>query len=239
MPIYMLADDVYDFPPVSQANEDGIVAIGGDLSPERLIIAYSSGIFPWYSEGEPILWWSLNPRMVMEPSELKITKSLRKVIESNKFSCSIDADFDRVIRMCAIVERDNQEGTWINEDMIAAYKELHKLGFAHSVETYLENELVGGLYGISIGRVFCGESMFHTKTDASKIALYNLCDFLIKNNFDFIDVQQDTPHMRRMGAYPIPRKDFIKRLKQSIIHPSLVGNWGDGSAKLKDVIIEK
>lgn len=239
MPIYILADNVYDFPPVNQANEDGIVAIGGDLSPERLIIAYSSGIFPWYSEGEPILWWSLDPRMIMEPSELKITKSLKKVIESNKFSCSIDADFSKVIRMCASVERDHQENTWINEDMIAAYKALHELGFAHSVETYLENELVGGLYGVSIGKVFCGESMFHTKTDASKVALYNLCDFLIKNDFDFIDVQQDTPHMRRMGAYPIPRKDFIKRLKQSITYPSLVGNWGDGSAKLKDVIIEK
>ncbi len=239
MPIYMLSDDIYDFPNVNQATQDGIIAIGGDLSPERLIIAYSSGIFPWYNEGEPILWWSLDPRMVMKPTEMKITKSLWKTIESNKFSCSFDTNFEKVIRLCAEVERPEQEGTWINEDMIAAYCALHELGFAHSVEAYQDNELAGGLYGIAIGHVFCGESMFHTRTDASKVAFYNLIQFLKRHNFELIDAQQDTNHLRRLGAYTIPRKDFIKILKRLVKYPSLVGNWGDGTAKLKEVIIEK
>ena len=237
MSIYLLADDIFDFPSANLANKDGLLAIGGDLSPERLIIAYSSGIFPWYSEGEPILWWSLDPRMVMKPTDLKVTKSLRKTIDSNRYSCSIDTNFDKVIEMCANVERKDQDGTWICKDMIAAYKELHRIGFAHSVETYCDNELIGGLYGVSIGSVFCGESMFHTKTDASKVALNYLCEFLIKNNFDIIDVQQDTPHFRRMGAYTMPRKDFLKLLKGYVKHPSLVGNWGDGSATWKQVVI--
>lgn len=246
MPIYMLEDEVFDFPPVSHATKDGLIAIGGDLSPERLLLAYSSGIFPWYSEGEPILWWSLDPRMVMKPSDMKITKSLKKTIESNKFSCSFDTNFEGVIRACATVPRSDEDAskpddeltTWITEDMIHAYCELHELGFAHSVETYLDNELVGGLYGVSIGKVFCGESMFHTKTDASKIAFYNLCQFLIRNNFELIDAQQETGHLKRLGASPIPRKDFIKLLKNLTNENSLVGNWGDGSAEYKKLIIE-
>ena len=237
MSIYLLADDVYDFPSANLANQDGLLAIGGDLSPERLIIAYSSGIFPWFNEGEPILWWSLDPRMVMKPTEMKVTSSLKKVIDSNRYSCSFDTNFDKVIEMCASVERKDQEGTWISEEMIAAYKELHRIGFAHSVETYYDNELVGGLYGVSIGSIFCGESMFHTKTDASKVALYHLCDFLTRNNFDLIDVQQDTPHFRRMGAYTIPRKDFLRLLKGYVKRPSLVGDWGDGNATWKEVVI--
>ena len=239
----MLKDEVYDFPPVSQATKDGLLAIGGDLSPERLLVAYSSGIFPWYSEGEPILWWSLDPRMVMKPTDLKVTKSLWKTIESHKFSCSFDTDFEGVIRACATVPRADQQiveeeedadepSTWISEDMIHAYCELHKLGFAHSVETYMDNELVGGLYGVAVGKVFCGESMFHTKSDASKVALYNLCQFLIRNGFELIDAQQETGHMKRMGAAPIPRKEFIKLLKGLVKQQSLVGNWGDGSAEL-------
>lgn len=245
MPIYMLKDEVFDFPPVNQSTKDGLLAIGGDLSPERLLAAYSSGIFPWYAEGEPILWWSLDPRMVMKPTDLKMTKSLWKTIESNRFSCSFDTNFEGVIRACASVPRSDQQAeeaeedddadepsTWISEDMIHAYCELHELGFAHSVETYLENELVGGLYGVSIGKVFCGESMFHTKTDASKVALYQLCQFLIRNNIELIDSQQETRHMKRMGAAPIPRKEFMKILKNLVNEPSLIGNWGDGSAKL-------
>lgn len=242
MPIYMLQDEVLDFPPVSQSTKEGLLAIGGDLSPERLLVAYSSGIFPWYTEGEPILWWSLDPRMVMKPTDLKVTKSLWKTIESNKFSCSFDTDFEGVIRACATVPRTDQQvvedeedadepSTWISEDMIHAYCELHELGFAHSVETYMDNELVGGLYGVSIGKIFCGESMFHTKSDASKVALYNLCQFLIRNNFELIDAQQETGHMKRMGAAPIPRKEFMKQLKLLVKEQSLVGNWGDGSAE--------
>lgn len=244
----MLQDEVYDFPPVNQATQDGLLAIGGDLSPERLLLAYSQGIFPWYNAGEPILWWSLDPRMVMKPTDMKVTKSLWKTIESNKFSCSFDADFESVIRSCATVRRDNNDGnsedadepaTWISEDMIHAYCELHELGFAHSVETYIENDLVGGLYGVSIGKVFCGESMFHTKTDASKVAFYYLCDFLKRNGFELIDAQQETGHLKRLGAAPIPRKEFIKTLKSLVKENSLVGNWGDGSAEWKKLVIER
>jgi len=244
----MLKDEVYDFPPVSQSTKDGLLAIGGDLSPERLLVAYSSGIFPWYSEGEPILWWSLDPRMVMKPSELKVTKSLWKTIESHKYSCSFDTDFEGVIRACATVPRidditeeeddTDEPSPWISEDMIVAYCELHNMGFAHSVEVYQDNELVGGLYGVAIGKVFCAESMFHTKTDASKVALYNLCQFLIRNGFELIDSQQETGHMKRMGATPIPRKEFMKLLKGLVKQQSLVGNWGDGSAELMQLTID-
>ena len=242
MPIYMLQDEVLDFPPVSRSTKDGLLAIGGDLSPERLLVAYSSGIFPWYKEGEPILWWSLDPRMVLKPSELKMTKSLWKTIESNKYSCSFDTDFEGVIRACVNVPRTDDQAeeeedkdetsTWISEDMIAAYCELHDLGFAHSVEVYQDNELVGGLYGVSIGKIFCAESMFHTKTDASKVALYNLCQFMTRNNIELIDAQQETSHIKRMGAYPVSRKEFIKTLKALVKEQSLVGNWGNGSAEL-------
>ena len=243
----MLKDEVYDFPPVGQSTKDGLLAIGGDLSPERLLVAYSSGIFPWYSEGEPILWWSLDPRMVMKPSELKVTKSLWKTIESHKYSCSFDTDFEGVIRACATVPRidditeeeddTDEPSPWISEDMIVAYCDLHNMGFAHSVEVYQDNELVGGLYGVAIGKVFCAESMFHTKTDASKVALYNLCQFLIRNGFELIDSQQETGHMKRMGAAPIPRKEFMKLLKGLVKQQSLVGNWGDGTAELMQLTI--
>lgn len=244
MPIYMLKDEVLDFPPVNKATKDGLLAIGGDLSPERLLIAYQSGIFPWYNEGEPILWWALDPRMVMNPSDLKVTKSLWKTLESNKFSCSFDTDFESVIRACATVPRTDEQAeeepedadepsTWISEDMIAAYCELHKLGYAHSVEVYLDNELVGGVYGVSLGKVFFAESMFHTKPEASKVAFYNLCEFLTRNNIELIDAQQETSHMKRLGASPIPRKEFMKQLKVLVNEPSLVGDWGDGSAELE------
>lgn len=244
----MLKDEVYDFPPVSQSTKDGLLAIGGDLSPERLLVAYSSGIFPWYTEGEPILWWSLDPRMVLKPADIKVTKSLWKTIESNKYSCSFDTDFEGVIRACATVPRTDDQieeeedkdepSPWISEDMIAAYCDLHEMGFAHSVEVYQDNELVGGLYGVAIGKVFCAESMFHTKTDASKVALYNLCQFLIRNGFELIDAQQETGHMRRMGAVPIPRKAFMKMLKGLVKEMSLVGNWGNGSAELERLDLE-
>lgn len=244
MPVYMLKDEVYDFPPVSQSTKDGLLAIGGDLSPERLLVAYSSGIFPWYSEGEPILWWALDPRMVLRPEDIKVTKSLWKTIESNKYSCSFDADFEGVIRACAIMPRTDDQAEeeedqdepspWISEEMIAAYCDLNDLGIAHSVEVYQENELVGGLYGVSVGKVFCAESMFHTKTDASKVALYNLCQFLTHNGIELIDAQQETAHMKRMGAAPITRREFMKKLKK-LVHgqETLVGNWGDGTAEMR------
>ena len=249
MPVYMLKDEVYDFPPVSQSTKDGLLAIGGDLSPERLLVAYSSGIFPWYSEGEPILWWALDPRMVLRPEDIKVTKSLWKTIESNKYSCSFDADFEGVIRACATMPRTDDQAEeeedqdepspWISEEMIAAYCDLNDLGIAHSVEVYQENELVGGLYGVSVGKVFCAESMFHTKADASKVALYNLCQFLTRNGIELIDAQQETAHMKRMGAAPITRREFMKKLKKLVNgQETLVGNWGDGSAELRKLTID-
>ena len=240
MTLCLLSEQYLGFPPVSYADEYGLLAVGGDLSVERLIIAYSSGIFPWYEDDEPILWWSLDPRMVMRPSELKASKSLRRLVRSGKFAVSIDTDFESVIRMCSSVEREGQDGSWITEDMIKAYCELHKLGLAHSFETRFEGKLVGGLYGVSIGTLFSGESMFHTMTDASKVAFCYLCGFLEQNGFELIDAQQETEHLKSLGAYPIPRDEFISEIGGLVKKPTLLGNWGDGTARLMTVeVVER
>lgn len=231
MKYYWLLDDYYGFPSVENASKRGIVALGGDLCPERLINAYASGIFPWFNEGEPFIWWSLDPRMVMKPSELIVSHSLKKTLKDNIFTVKFDTNFIKVINSCKNTKRSGQSGTWITNEMTEAYIKMHHLGFAHSVETYFENELVGGLYGISIGNVFFGESMFHTKTDASKVAFYHLCQFLIKNDFELIDAQQETNHLKSLGAYTIPRKEFINLLNKLVKVPSLLGNWGDDTAK--------
>ena len=223
-----LNDDDYFFPPADHANSDGLVAFGGDLSPHRLIMAYANGIFPWYSEDEPILWWSLDPRLVIRPGEMKVSKSLRHTIKSGKFECRIDTNFREVMLHCAQTPRPDQDGTWILDEMVEAYCHLHELGFTHSFETYLDGELVGGLYGVSIGKVFFGESMFHTVTDASKVAFWNLHQFLQQHGFQLIDCQQETSHLMSLGAYAIPRSDFIKELKVLTMEPTLVGNWGTG-----------
>ncbi len=213
------------FPNPDLAPGDFPLAIGGDLSPERLIFAYSSGIFPWYSEGEPIMWWSPDPRMVLFPENLKVSRSLRKVIKNKGFEVRFDTDFGRVINMCASVKRPGQEGTWITDEMKKAYIELHNLGYAHSVETYLDGELVGGLYGVSIGKTFFGESMFYTVSDASKVAFVKLVEKLREWDFDMIDCQQSTPHMERFGAVEIPRKKFLEILKKSVKKKDFVGKW--------------
>ncbi|HHG74216.1 MAG TPA: leucyl/phenylalanyl-tRNA--protein transferase [Persephonella sp.] len=212
------------FPDPYTAPADFPLAFGGDLSPERLLFAYSLGIFPWYSEGEPIMWWSPDPRMILFPQDLKISRSLKKVLK--KFDVSFDREFERVIKMCASVKRKGQEGTWITPEMVDAYIRLHKLGYAHSVEVYLNGELVGGLYGVSIGRTFFGESMFHTVSNASKVGFVHLVERLKSWNFDMIDCQQSTPHMARFGAVDISRKKFLDILKKSVKKPSIVGNWG-------------
>ncbi len=212
------------FPDPYTAPADFPLAFGGDLSPERLLFAYSLGIFPWYSEGEPIMWWSPDPRMVLFPQDLKISRSLKKMLK--KFEVSFDRDFERVIKMCASVKRKGQEGTWITPEMVDAYIRLHKLGYAHSVEVYLNGELVGGLYGVSIGRTFFGESMFHTVSNASKVGFVHLVERLKSWNFDIIDCQQSTQHMARFGAVDISRKKFLDILKKSVKKPSIVGNWG-------------
>jgi len=213
------------FPPVEQAlrSPNGLLAAGGDLSSARLLEAYRHGIFPWFSEGEPILWWSPDPRMVLFPHEFKVSNSLHKTLRNGRHEVRFDSNFEQVMRACA-APREGASGTWIVEEMIAAYCELHRLGYAHSVETWIDGKLVGGLYGMALGRMFYGESMFSRKTDASKIALAYLCAQLGKWNFGMIDCQMNTPHLTSLGAREIPRKEFIARL-QDLINCSPVPVW--------------
>ncbi|MBN2817034.1 MAG: leucyl/phenylalanyl-tRNA--protein transferase [Campylobacterales bacterium] len=199
------------FPSPHDANQDGIVAWGGDLHPYRLIDAYRNGIFPWYSKSDPILWWSPNPRLVMELDDFKLSRSLKKNIK--KFTYKFDIAFDNVIHKCASVPRNNQEGTWIQQEMIEAYIYLHQMGYAHSVETYKENQLVGGLYGVVIGKVFCGESMFAEESNASKAAYAILVAHLKKWGYSFIDCQVPTKHLKSLGAKEISREEYIYRLE--------------------------
>lgn len=215
MPVFQLPDEPV-FPLPDLADPDGLLAIGGDLSPQRLIQAYAAGIFPWYSEGSPILWWSPDPRLVLFPGEFKRHKNLRRLVHSNKFSITMDKDFAAVVEACSKVERKGQDGTWITREMQEAYIRLFELGFAHSVECRLDGKLAGGLYGVSLGKIFFGESMFHYVADASKVALWHLVDFLLENDFKLIDAQQDTPHLRSLGARLIPRKEFLKILAENI-----------------------
>jgi leucyl/phenylalanyl-tRNA--protein transferase len=213
------------FPHPSTADDEGLVASGGNLSVEMLIMAYCLGMFPWYNEGDPILWWSPDPRMIFSPGKIKISKNLRKTLDSEAYTISFDTDFDNVILNCAKIKRPGQRGTWITKDMIQAYKELNRAGYAHSVEVWSENKLVGGLYGLSIGSAFFGESMFHTKTDASKVAFYYLSEFLLIQGFDFIDGQVPNPHLTSLGAYKIARKEFLAILSKAIRGKTLLGKW--------------
>jgi leucyl/phenylalanyl-tRNA--protein transferase len=228
--VYLNIDDILEagrqiFPDPETADAEGLVASGGDLSIEMLVMAYCLGMFPWYSAGDPVLWWSPDPRMVFWPEKIKISKNLRKIIENNVFSISFDTSFDRVIQNCAKIKRQGQKGTWITEEMLQAYKELHRAGYAHSVEAWDEKKLVGGLYGLSIGRAFFGESMFHTKTDASKVAFYHLSKFLLEKGFNFIDGQVPNPHLANLGAVNISRIEFLSKLNTAIRGKTLLGNW--------------
>jgi leucyl/phenylalanyl-tRNA--protein transferase len=226
MPVYNLPEELV-FPHPSLAEEDGLLAVGGDLNPDRLILAYANGIFPWFSDDQPILWWSLNPRLVLFPEKLKVSKSLKQNIQNKNYTVTFDENFEEIIRMCAESSRPEQDGTWICDEMIEAYMKLHQLGFAHSVETKLDGKLVGGLYGVSLGRIFYGESMFFTERDASKVALFHLVKKLKAWNFLAIDAQQDTEHMRRLGAETIPLEDFLDLLDKSSGYETIRGNWGD------------
>jgi len=226
MPIYRLDKELV-FPDPSLAEEEGILAIGGDLSTDRLVLAYVNGIFPWPSKDAPLLWWSPDPRMILLPEDFRISHSLRQLVRSGKYSYTVDTDFETVIHRCASIPRHGQDDTWITDDMIEAYIRMHHEGLAHSVETRYRGKLVGGLYGVSIGRAFFGESMFFTERDASKFAFYQLIKLLKHWEFELIDAQQDTQHLRSLGAISIPRNEFLEKLGKAVAHPTYKGNWNN------------
>jgi leucyl/phenylalanyl-tRNA--protein transferase len=213
------------FPEITLAGEDGLLAAGGSLDIPVLLEAYSKGIFPWYADGSPVLWWSPDPRMVLFPDKFKVSKSLDQILRKEDFEIRMDSRFPDVIRQCSKVHRPGQDGTWITDDMINAYILLHEEGYAHSVEVFAEGELVGGLYGVSLGGAFFGESMFHLRRDVSKVALYYLVDFARRNNFSLIDVQQSTPHMKSLGAEEIPRSRFLDLLQKALSKNTIKGPW--------------
>jgi leucyl/phenylalanyl-tRNA--protein transferase len=214
------------FPPLGSAlkQPNGLLAAGGDLSAARLLAAYRQGIFPWYSEGEPILWWSPDPRMVLYPRDLKVSHSLKKALKRGDYEIRVDSNFRRVISACAS-PRPGQDGTWITADMMEAYAALHHLGYAHCVETWRDGALIGGLYGIAIGRAFFGESMFARATDASKIALVHLVRQIERWHFGIIDCQMRTAHLASLGAREVARSAFSHALEQLVNYPAAPGNW--------------
>ena len=221
---WLTAEDA--FPPVGRALEEpnGLLAAGADLSVPRLLQAYRSGIFPWFNEDQPILWWSPDPRMVMFPAEVKISRSLGKRLRRRDYEVRADTDFSAVMRSCA-APRDGNPGTWITPQMVAAYEAFHRAGHAHSLETWIGDELAGGLYGVALGRVFFGESMFTRATDASKIALAHLARQLERWGYGIIDCQMTTPHLARLGAREIPRAAFIRKLGELVNYPPTGGMW--------------
>jgi leucyl/phenylalanyl-tRNA--protein transferase len=224
MPIFRLVEEPL-FPPPDYADPSGLLAVGGDLSSERLLEAYRLGIFPWYSDDQPILWWSPDPRLTLDIADFKISRSLGKTLRRGQFKVTFDRAFEEVIQACASVPREAQNGTWITQEMQEAYINLHGLGYAHSVESWLGDKLVGGLYGVSLGKAFFGESMFHLQADASKVALASLVENLKRWEFQFIDAQMTTEHMLRLGAKELPRRVFLKRLQSALRHPTKRGRW--------------
>ena len=224
MPVYRLIDEII-FPSPEEAEPDGLLAVGGDLSSERLLLAYKLGIFPWYSEGQPILWWSPDPRLVLELEEFHISRRLRQILKKGGFKVTFDKAFKSVIEACASVPREGQDGTWITPEMQAAYIHLHRLGFAHSVESWFDGELAGGIYGVSLGRCFFGESMFSYKSNASKVALATLVEQLKAWEFHMLDAQVTTRHLLSLGAKEIPRSIFLKRLGEALSFPTVKGRW--------------
>lgn len=214
------------FPPLDTAltHPNGLLAAGGDLSPQRLIDAYRCGVFPWFNEGDPVLWWSPDPRMVLFPCELKISRSLRKTLKKANYTIRIDSAFNQVMEACA-APRKGRPGTWIHDEMIAAYAALHELGLAHSIETWMEDELVGGLYGVAQGKMFFGESMFSRTTDASKVAFVHLVRHLERRGFKMIDCQMKTAHLASFGAREISRNEFSLKLKELVNYTERVDKW--------------
>ena len=213
MPIFEIPDELV-FPNPQLAEPDGLLGIGGNLSVERLLLAYENGIFPWYSEGEPIMWWSPDPRCVLFPEKLKVSKSLRQIINRKEFEVRYNTCFEEVIKHCSSAKGRQDEGTWILPETIEAYIQLHQMGYAFSVEVFKGNMLAGGLYGIVIGKVFCGESMFHLVSNASKVAFYCLVELLKQNNFKLIDCQITNDFLLSLGAEEIPREQFLQYLNK-------------------------
>ena len=222
MPVF-LADDDLSFPDPKNSDEEGLLAVGGDLSPERLLLAYQQGIFPWYEPGGPLLWWSPDPRLLLKPSGFKLSHSLKHAL-NKPYSFKIDTAFAEVIQCCANVE-ERINKTWISDEMCEAYTQLHRLGYAHSFEIWEDKQLIGGLYGLSLGRAFFGESMFHHVRDASKLAFYYLCRTLCAWKFDFIDCQLPTTHLEGLGAEVISRHEFLQLLQKTLEHPTKRGLW--------------
>jgi leucyl/phenylalanyl-tRNA--protein transferase len=210
--MYFLTKELY-FPPVEDASYEGVLAIGGDLSVERLMLAYSNGIFPWFNDEEPILWWSPPERMVVNPLDYKISKSLRNIMNRNIFDVTLNKNFEGVISNCQSITRKGQNGTWITDDIIKSYTQLHKLGKVMSFEVWQNNELVGGLYGVDLGHIFCGESMFSKVPNASKIAFLKLIEYLKQNNYKLLDCQVHNDHLEKLGAFEISRASFMMILK--------------------------
>lgn len=224
MPIYRLPREPV-FPEPREADADGLLAIGGDLSPERLLQAYAQGIFPWFNEDSPILWWSPDPRMVLTPEWLHVPRSLSRTARRGTYAVRADTAFREVIRRCADTPRPGQDGTWITDEMVFAYERLHRLGFAHSFEAWEGGALAGGLYGVSLGGAFFGESMFADRPDASKIAFVGAIEWLAERGVDLVDCQVHTEHLARFGAREIPRAEFLDRLDRALEKPTLRGKW--------------
>ena len=224
MPVYRIPPR-HIFPDPDEAEPNGLLGVGGDLEPGRLMLAYSMGIFPWYSEGDPILWFSPDPRMIFEPGGIHTSRSLAKRLRRGDYRVTMDRDFEAVIRACARLPRPGQPGTWITDDMERAYIAMHRIGLAHSVEVWRDEQLVGGLYGISLGGMFAGESMFSTAPDASKVALVRLAGQLEAWGFHFIDTQFHTDHLASMGGFEIPRGEYLDRLVLALEAPTRQGPW--------------
>ena len=218
MPIFRLTEEVV-FPDPRWAIDEGLLAVGGDLSPERLLLAYRSGIFPWYGEDEPIMWWSPDPRCVLLPPNVYVSKRLERVLNQNRFQITCNKAFAQVIKACADVRVEQGVETWLIDEMQLAYQRLHELGYAHSIEAWSGDELVGGLYGVALGKFFFGESMFHTRTNASKVILVKLCRYMQHEGFELLDCQVPNPHLDSMGATHISRDDFLAKLDAGGLGP--------------------
>ena len=227
VPWQLHSDPTAPFPPADTAlrDPDGLLAIGGDLQPERLLRAYAGGIFPWSSPGEPLLWWSPDPRTVFDTAAFRLSRSNRRQLRHHDWQLQVDSAFDAVIQQCAHIVRPGQRGTWIDADMIAAYRALHRLGHAHSFQVHDGQELIGGLYGVAVGRMFFAESMFSARPGASKLALAGACHWLARWQMPLLDAQVHNPHLALLGARSLPRADFLQRIQVLGGQPGLVGSW--------------